>query len=105
MIRRPPRSTLFPYTTLFRSQSALATVLPPAVLSAPAHGQLPAPTTRRSWAGSITGTIAVPSSAAIEFLANDSLCGGLTFYPPPRGTPSDFIFFEQGDQLIQQFFL
>src|SRR5258708_18151401 len=30
MIRRPPRSTLFPYTTLFRSPSALAaaTVLP-----------------------------------------------------------------------------
>src|SRR3712207_8311724 len=25
MIRRPPRSTLFPYTTLFRSTSALAT--------------------------------------------------------------------------------
>src|SRR5256885_4404234 len=25
MIRRPPRSTLFPYTTLFRSPSALAT--------------------------------------------------------------------------------
>src|SRR2546427_3535561 len=24
MIRRPPRSTLFPYTTLFRSQSTLA---------------------------------------------------------------------------------
>src|SRR2546422_3470390 len=24
MIRRPPRSTLFPYTTLFRSQSARA---------------------------------------------------------------------------------
>src|SRR2546422_6149251 len=24
MIRRPPRSTLFPYTTLFRSQHALA---------------------------------------------------------------------------------
>src|SRR2546425_4841553 len=24
MIRRPPRSTLFPYTTLFRSQSRLA---------------------------------------------------------------------------------
>src|SRR3712207_9042138 len=29
MIRRPPRSTLFPYTTLFRSRS-------------PAHGQEPA---------------------------------------------------------------
>src|SRR2546427_3522368 len=25
MIRRPPRSTLFPYTTLFRSQERLAT--------------------------------------------------------------------------------
>src|SRR5256885_17271268 len=25
MIRRPPRSTLFPYTTLFRSRTALAT--------------------------------------------------------------------------------
>src|SRR2546426_7305083 len=26
MIRRPPRSTLFPYTTLFRSQPAYVTV-------------------------------------------------------------------------------
>src|SRR5260370_10867936 len=26
MIRRPPRSTLFPYTTLFRSKTALLTV-------------------------------------------------------------------------------
>src|SRR5437764_11952939 len=26
MIRRPPRSTLFPYTTLFRSQTALASI-------------------------------------------------------------------------------
>src|SRR3712207_8764286 len=26
MIRRPPRSTLFPYTTLFRSQAQLAAV-------------------------------------------------------------------------------
>src|SRR5258708_31608998 len=26
MIRRPPRSTLFPYTTLFRSQSPLLTL-------------------------------------------------------------------------------
>src|SRR2546427_3521126 len=25
MIRRPPRSTLFPYTTLFRSDTAMAT--------------------------------------------------------------------------------
>src|SRR2546429_5389679 len=27
MIRRPPRSTLFPYTTLFRSQSSLSTTM------------------------------------------------------------------------------
>src|SRR2546430_12746926 len=28
MIRRPPRSTLFPYTTLFRSPSALDLLIP-----------------------------------------------------------------------------
>src|SRR3712207_7264426 len=28
MIRRPPRSTLFPYTTLFRSATATITVTP-----------------------------------------------------------------------------
>src|SRR5258708_36272979 len=32
MIRRPPRSTLFPYTTLFRSHIAVALVLVPLVL-------------------------------------------------------------------------
>src|SRR2546425_7992132 len=48
MIRRPPRSTLFPYTTLFRSiltagtyriNSALNTVITSA--SAPEHGMAP----------------------------------------------------------------
>src|SRR5256885_12468635 len=29
MIRRPPRSTLFPYTTLFRSQGGAGRQLPP----------------------------------------------------------------------------
>src|SRR5258708_16042241 len=29
MIRRPPRSTLFPYTTLFRSYSVTAITVPP----------------------------------------------------------------------------
>src|SRR5437870_9757027 len=32
MIRRPPRSTLFPYTTLFRSRDGLQ-VAPPSVLT------------------------------------------------------------------------
>src|SRR2546422_2878236 len=33
MIRRPPRSTLFPYTTLFRSPSGTATSLLPTISS------------------------------------------------------------------------
>src|SRR3712207_7814115 len=49
MIRRPPRSTLFPYTTLFRSQVTDATLGPPerryhedtATLVAPAHERDP----------------------------------------------------------------
>src|SRR3712207_8322978 len=47
MIRRPPRSTLFPYTTLFRSM-ALAQVSPPQ----PGPGQPPpAPTRPRGGRG------------------------------------------------------
>src|SRR3712207_7112074 len=34
MIRRPPRSTLFPYTTLFRSLQALVMMNDPTVLEA-----------------------------------------------------------------------
>src|SRR2546430_17179274 len=36
MIRRPPRSTLFPYTTLFRSRGVVEAL----VTAAPAVGQL-----------------------------------------------------------------
>src|SRR2546428_5314481 len=39
MIRRPPRSTLFPYTTLFRSRPAPGRLLPrPAQIHAPGAG-------------------------------------------------------------------
>src|SRR3712207_6978975 len=38
MIRRPPRSTLFPYTTLFRSQTAHPTVRTAAVVSTSRSG-------------------------------------------------------------------
>src|SRR3989441_9772689 len=47
MIRRPPRSTLFPYTTLFRSEprqrrpAAAPQAPPPAGRAAPADGQAP----------------------------------------------------------------
>src|SRR5256885_8563513 len=35
MIRRPPRSTLFPYTTLFRSSDQLGTALEKILLTVP----------------------------------------------------------------------
>src|SRR3712207_7918153 len=38
MIRRPPRSTLFPYTTLFRSAGSVEIGEPPSALSGEAHG-------------------------------------------------------------------
>src|SRR5438309_7813296 len=39
MIRRPPRSTLFPYTTLFRSRASMPTSAPTATNSAPHSSQ------------------------------------------------------------------
>src|SRR2546425_3737763 len=39
MIRRPPRSTLFPYTTLFRSRDGLGPLRRPAQVRAPGAGQ------------------------------------------------------------------
>src|SRR2546425_10211011 len=41
MIRRPPRSTLFPYTTLFRSQHAPARALAAARIAAATDGRDP----------------------------------------------------------------
>src|SRR5688572_31241513 len=38
MIRRPPRSTLFPYTTLFRSRRGAADAVPRAVAHAARRG-------------------------------------------------------------------
>src|SRR3712207_9107359 len=47
MIRRPPRSTLFPYTTLFRSDEAPQ----PPVREAPAHVDAKAPERARGRRG------------------------------------------------------
>src|SRR5258707_4791253 len=47
MIRRPPRSTLFPYTTLFRSGRALVEV-----------GRRPPDAARKVWRGSRVGRLA-----------------------------------------------
>src|SRR5258708_17553153 len=48
MIRRPPRSTLFPYTTLFRSPAKL----PPAVSSAKRSVSRPRTSASSVWASS-----------------------------------------------------
>src|SRR3712207_7886243 len=42
MIRRPPRSTLFPYTTLFRSRGAVARRAPPHLRAPVPLGATPA---------------------------------------------------------------
>src|SRR3712207_9006617 len=43
MIRRPPRSTLFPYTTLFRSRSRIAPAPPRAAWPRPGRVRVPRP--------------------------------------------------------------
>src|SRR2546427_10826464 len=49
MIRRPPRSTLFPYTTLFRSQQRVGAGQFDAVLWAWASGPSPIDATLQNW--------------------------------------------------------
>src|SRR3989442_9791931 len=64
MIRRPPRSTLFPYTTLFRS--------PPAPLARPRRGigptrrRLPRPLSRRGCRGRRSPSRARPRTGRSE---------------------------------------
>src|SRR5260370_14957311 len=61
MIRRPPRSTLFPYTTLFRSPRPTATPRTGASLGWPAVPDTePLPTRRRRACQSIGGPIGDP---------------------------------------------
>src|ERR1039458_640356 len=63
MIRRPPRSTLFPYTTLFRSRGG-----PLARAKAPLH--LPGHRTRRTARGPYAGDREVRSSSGSVRRAN-----------------------------------
>src|SRR5579884_4421881 len=58
MIRRPPRSTLFPYTTLFRSRAAAGRVAP---ARRPAHRR------RRRCAGDRKSTRLNSSHVAISY--------------------------------------
>src|SRR3712207_7499854 len=57
MIRRPPRSTLFPYTTLFRSELVLGLAL--ALL-------LPALSAQRGVPGEVAGRLLRPSGDLVQ---------------------------------------
>src|SRR5258708_36920719 len=63
MIRRPPRSTLFPYTTLFRSMRlALLLVFLIFASSAAAFSQTPNPTpTPRNYPAPVEGDYVIPN--------------------------------------------
>src|SRR5256885_2270952 len=67
MIRRPPRSTLFPYTTLFRSAGTLKPPQPLRVLALP--GVAATLTTKRLGQGSpVPGLASLQSSFSVEVL-------------------------------------
>src|SRR5258705_1026235 len=67
MIRRPPRSTLFPYTTLFRSPSSVTTPPTRSWLSSPARSAMPSPgasSRARSWLSRLSGPPAIRCSGS-----------------------------------------
>src|ERR1039458_4464614 len=73
MIRRPPRSTLFPYTTLFRSMPDL----PSTNSAAPGQQEAPLPHPRSRQAAWSFGKC--PPKLALLFLA--AACGAATVIP------------------------
>src|SRR5947199_7754759 len=60
MIRRPPRSTLFPYTTLFRSHPCLVREVALQVHERPVRSAGPTPTSASSSASTSTSTTSRP---------------------------------------------
>src|SRR3712207_6993094 len=80
MIRRPPRSTLFPYTTLFRSCGVLSVVVmrsdPLPVVVSPLPGPVPA---QRSFGASGVGSLddpVLPGGEPAEHLGLRRLLAG-----------------------------
>src|SRR3712207_7515163 len=61
MIRRPPRSTLFPYTTLFRSTFLLEAGLD----TGPVYGKVTEAIAPRDTAGDLLGRLAVSGAALL----------------------------------------
>src|SRR3712207_7447674 len=71
MIRRPPRSTLFPYTTLFRSATLAAVVVVGSMGFVAGPWQLLG---LRLLQGTLTGT--VPAATALVASSSSSECAG-----------------------------
>src|ERR1039458_9632820 len=74
MIRRPPRSTLFPYTTLFRSSavaSAVYTINLPGIASPPTFSV-------------VAGTYAAPQQVTLS----DTTTGAIIYYTTDGSTPT-----------------
>src|SRR2546422_5695873 len=63
MIRRPPRSTLFPYTTLFRSSNSPQSVSVTLTVTSP---QLSAPTGTLSFGYQTGGSVPPPRSIVVD---------------------------------------
>src|SRR5437868_2192883 len=92
MIRRPPRSTLFPYTTLFRSLVLLTSC------SQPSNLKVATPTSRVASptpSPTITGT-ATPDLTPVHFMTRTIFSG--------RGRPDDLVFDPQGRLLFSDFY-
>src|SRR3989454_3250598 len=53
MIRRPPRSTLFPYTTLFRSVDDVGNVINPMIVDGIVHGGIAQGVGQALWEGAV----------------------------------------------------
>src|SRR5260370_28077987 len=77
MIRRPPRSTLFPYTTLFRSNAPSITC--PNNLTVSCTGQVPAPDTN-----SVTATDNCGGAVTVSWRGNPRTHGKTPHPLDPR---------------------
>src|SRR2546422_3261962 len=96
MIRRPPRSTLFPYTTLFRSMSLQKRHLAPAGLgppqvngrrtAAPGSGRAPESNARRAGRAVAVAVEARVPAAGREASGTTPLAPRRR--PPPGGHPT-----------------
>src|SRR5256885_14427834 len=99
MIRRPPRSTLFPYTTLFRSQ----TTGPGVVLGPPDGYRQTFPGTIRDLAGAGTGVLVAQQTAAnLRVAPGDTVTIGRAGLAPARVRVDGVVDLPQADSLFQK---